>query len=113
MSLVSGSKSVSSSPMEKLRPVGPSSVEGPELSQHYLHRDQMTKFGLEHHLVRTGNDTSPSMNSWRASDKLRANLSVRPASLVTEGNKVDMNGFRYENGLFSNSLSELLDRKCV
>jgi len=113
---MSESKSVSSSPTEKLWPVGPSSVEGPELPQHYLHKDQMTKFGLEHHLVGTGNSTSPSMNSWSVNDEdfgLRANLSVRPAFLFTEGNKVDMNGFRYENGLFSNSLSELLDRKCV
>ena len=116
MSLVSGSKSVSSSPMEKLWPVGSSSVEGSELSQRYLHKDQMTKVGLEHNLVGTGNGTSPLMNSWRANDKdfgFRANLSIRSAALFTEGNKVDMSGFHYDNGLFSSSLSELLDRKCV
>lgn len=117
MSLMSGSPSVSSSPMEKLRPVGPSSLEGVECSQHYLLKDKKTKFGLENHLAGAGNSwnsTSPSMTSWRANDQdlmLRSNLRVQPASLFMEGNKVDVNGFHYENGLFSSSLSELLDRK--
>lgn len=116
ISLMSGSKSVSSSPMEKLRPVGPSSLEGVERSQHSLLKDQSTKLGLENHLVGVGNSTRPWMTSWRANDQdlmFQSNQGVRPTSLFMEGNKVDMNGFHYENGLFSSSLSELLDRKCM
>ncbi|XP_020246052.1 protein MEI2-like 4 isoform X3 [Asparagus officinalis] len=114
MSLMSGGKSVSSSPMEKLRPIGKSSVEGPKLLQQYLLKDQMTKSGLEHHLVGAGKNTSSSTISWRANSLdagLHSNLRVQPTSLVTEGNRVDMNGFQYENSLFSSSFSELLNRK--
>lgn len=110
--MMSGSKSVSSSPMEKLRPLGPSSLEGVEHSHHYLLKDQKSKFSLEHHLV----GATPSVMSWRANDQhlaLRSNLSVQPTSLFMERNKEDTNGFHYENGLFSRSLSELLDRKSM
>ncbi|XP_020253576.1 protein MEI2-like 4 isoform X2 [Asparagus officinalis] len=113
MSLISGSKSLSSSPMEKLQSVGPRSVEGQNLSRYFALKNQSTKSVLEQHLVGAGNNINPSMTSWRACSQefaLRPNLCL-PTSLFIEGNKVDMDGSRYENGLFSSSLSELLDRK--
>lgn len=111
---MSGSKSVSSSPMENLRPVG--QREGPELSQNYLLKHQKTKFGPEHHFIGAGNGTSSSMTSRSANDQVfgfGSDAGMRTASLFMEGNRTSMKGFHHDNGLFSSSLSELLDRKCL
>ncbi|KAJ6802975.1 protein MEI2-like 4 isoform X2 [Iris pallida] len=114
MPIMSGSRSVSSSPLEKLRPVGTSSAQSLELQHNSILKDQKTKFGLENQFLRNGKATGLSMNSWRASDQesgFPPNMNPQSASLFSEGSKVDLNGVFDESGIFSSSMSELFNRK--
>ncbi|XP_072963804.1 protein MEI2-like 4 isoform X2 [Typha angustifolia] len=110
--LMSGSKSVSSS-LENLHPVGANPVDFLE-SQTHIFKDLKTKFSLENHLIGRERINSLSSTCWKASyqDSLsHSDLSAKTASLVAHGRKVDVNGTRYEKGLFSSSLSEMFDKK--
>ncbi|KAJ6853147.1 protein MEI2-like 4 isoform X2 [Iris pallida] len=114
MPLMSGSRSVASSPLQKLHPVGTSSVEGLEHQRNFVLKDQNTKFGLQNHFLRNGKATGLLMNSWRASDQefgLPSNMNPQSASLFSEGSNVDLNGVLYENSIFSSSMSELFNRR--
>lgn len=62
-----------------------------------------------------GSDRSAvlSTGSWRnVEPELGSPESGMPATLSMAGNKTDMNRPHYENGLFSSSLSEALEKKC-
>ncbi|KAJ6842225.1 protein MEI2-like 4 isoform X2 [Iris pallida] len=114
MPLVLGSQSLSSSPLEKLRPVGTSSAENLGLKLNFLLKDQKAKFGIDRQLAGTGKTTSLLINSWGGSEQdfgLPSDLNSQSSSLFVEGTKVDLNGYRYENDIFSSSMSELFDRK--
>ncbi|KAI3975954.1 hypothetical protein MKX01_016637 [Papaver californicum] len=113
ISRIPGSKSVSSSPMEKFIPVGAPSEESLEFLQPFLVRNQNTRFSVERHVVgadRMSNNV-PVTASWRENNiGMRSNMFVQPASYSVHGNKVGM-GAQYESGLFSSSLSEIFSKK--
>ncbi|XP_043707545.1 protein MEI2-like 4 isoform X4 [Telopea speciosissima] len=114
ISRTSGIKSVGSSPLEKLVPVGARSIECLELPQNYLRRDQKLKLSLERPVVGAERTANLSLTSWGSMDQdagARPNLYVQPASYLVEGNKIDLNGAQYENSLFSSSLSEIFNGK--
>lgn len=56
-----------------------------------------------------------SLDMWRTAEHdlgTRSNVNAHSASYFMEGDKFNMTGSQYENGLFSSSLSELFNRKC-
>ncbi|XP_042498649.1 protein MEI2-like 4 isoform X1 [Macadamia integrifolia] len=114
ISRTSGIKSVGSSPLEKLVPVGARSIECLELPQNYLLRDQKLKLSLEQPVVGAERTANLSLTSWGSMGQdagTRSNFYVQPASYLMEGNRIDVNGAQYENSLFSSSLSEVFNRK--
>ncbi|KAF8400076.1 hypothetical protein HHK36_015951 [Tetracentron sinense] len=115
MSRTSGSKSVASSPLEKLIPMGAHSVECLELPWSYLVRDQKLRRSLELHNMGEERTTNLSKISWRSMDHdsgTMSNLYVQPTSYFVEGGRINMRGAQNENSLFSSS-SETFSRKCI
>lgn len=100
MSLISGSKSVSSSPLQKLHYMGPNPVHSLELPQAYMFKEQKIKFSQEYPLMRQDANTGSQRDS-----------SVK-ASVFAEANGVDLKGNCCSDGLFASSLSEIFDNKC-
>ncbi|XP_008811110.2 protein MEI2-like 4 isoform X2 [Phoenix dactylifera] len=114
MPLLPGSQSVSSSPLEKLHLAAANSVECLELSHPDLFNDQKAKLSLEPHLMGPGGTINTSLTSWMTANHdsgSRPYLLAQPASLFVQGNGVSLNGTHYENGLFSSSFSDILDKK--
>ncbi|KAJ0988734.1 hypothetical protein J5N97_007090 [Dioscorea zingiberensis] len=109
MALMSGSKSVCSSPFEKIRSMGSNSVECLELAKPYFFKDQKTKIGLDHHFVGLESISGKSLTSWKATENSRpqSGLYAEPKTGSLEGSKLD---FHRENGLFSSSLSEIFNK---
>ncbi|KAJ3675845.1 hypothetical protein LUZ60_004887 [Juncus effusus] len=103
------SKSVSSSPIEKLQlqPIGVNI------------RDQKAKFAMEERENFLARERAASLSSsanspWRSLaelDALKLPANVSGSLFGSEMGRVDMNGTRYENGLFSSSFSDILDKK--
>lgn len=107
---IPGSKSVTSSPLEKLLPVGSKSVDYSEGPESYLARDQKEKLQVN----REEGTANLSRTPWRTVDhnsKTWSNLYVQPASSYVEVKKTSINGALYESSLFSSSLSEIFNRK--
>ncbi|XP_072978531.1 protein MEI2-like 4 isoform X1 [Typha angustifolia] len=113
--LLSGSKSVSSSPLEKLHPMEENRVGSLELPQAYILKNQRTKFGLEHNLMGQERFSNLSSTSWRTGDKVSGSHSglFVNASVFAEAKKVDQNGNNYENGHFSSSLPDIFNKKLI
>ncbi|XP_073118242.1 protein MEI2-like 4 isoform X3 [Elaeis guineensis] len=114
MPLMLGSKSVSSSPLEKLHLAAANSVQCLELSCPDLFKDQKAKLGLEHHLMGPDRIINTSLASWMTANHdsgSRSYLLAQPGSLFMQGNGVILNGTCYENGLLSSSFSDILDKK--
>ncbi|THU49644.1 hypothetical protein C4D60_Mb06t11700 [Musa balbisiana] len=109
--LMSGSKSMSSSPPDKHCEIIASSMECLELPKSYNLKDQKTESNLEHHLMVPQRVTSIPPTS-RLADHVSGFqsdvLSLPP--LFGKGNIMDLSG-PYENGLFSSSLSDILNKK--
>ncbi|KAF9604876.1 hypothetical protein IFM89_011158, partial [Coptis chinensis] len=108
-----GRKSVPSSPLEKIIPLGARAVEFLEFPQSCLVRNQKQNRSLEQHVVGAENSTNLSMTSWRSVDLnfgTRSEVFVQPASYFAENNKIKMED-QYENVLFSSSMSELFSKK--
>ncbi|XP_020111335.1 protein MEI2-like 4 isoform X2 [Ananas comosus] len=107
--LMSGSKSVSSSPLEKLNPTnGANAVGSLDLPQSYIFKDQKSRLSFDNRLM--GRETIADLSSapWKAEFGSHSDISVKAAALFSERNP---NGFHYENGHFSNSLFEMFDKK--
>uniref|UniRef100_A0A5B7BLW2 RRM domain-containing protein n=1 Tax=Davidia involucrata TaxID=16924 RepID=A0A5B7BLW2_DAVIN len=105
-------KSVASSPLQKRMPVDSQMVKCFEPPDPYLIRDQKVNLSLEQHAV--GAERAATHSLRRALDRdsgTRSNLNMEPASYFMEGDKLNVMGAQYENGLFSSSLSELFSRK--
>lgn len=116
MPLMPGSKSVSSSPLEKLHLAAANSVECLELLCPDPFKDQKAKLSLEHHLMVPDSITNASLTSWMTANYdsgSRSYLLAQPGSLFVQGNGVSLNGTHHENGLFSSSFSDILDKKCA
>ncbi|XP_039137779.1 protein MEI2-like 4 [Dioscorea cayenensis subsp. rotundata] len=112
--LMSESQAVSSSPMERLTPVGENTKESLEPPQALVFKEQKSKLNLEHHIVGAERASSLSVTSWRAPDRnfhFQSNRPVEPEPLYMEGNKVDMNRVHHEHVLFSSSLPAMFNKK--
>lgn len=103
-----GGKSVSSSPLDKLQHIG---VNGANM------RDQQTKFSFEESYISRERAAASlsSASSWRAADMdsgPHSKLSASTVSLfASDVGRPNISGNRYENGLFSSSFSDILDKK--
>ncbi|KAF3323578.1 protein MEI2-like 4 isoform X2 [Carex littledalei] len=103
-----GGKSVSSSPLDKLQHIG---VNGANM------RDQQTKFSFEESFISRERAAASlsSASSWRAADMdsgPHSKLSASTVSLfASDVGRPNISGNRYENGLFSSSFSDILDKK--
>lgn len=101
--------------MEKLIPTESQTVNCWEQSEPYLIRDQKVNLSSERHAVGAERVVRNSLDMWRTVEHdlgTRSNANVHSASYFMEGDKINMTGSQYENGLFSSSLSELFNRKC-
>lgn len=108
VSILSGNKSVASSPIEKPQPIGTKTV-GRVDPQPYKLRDQKTAFSLEHKTFGQERHVNLPPSLWRADQD--PNLQS-DSSLFPDGRRTNPNEAYNENGLFSSSLSEIFDRKC-
>ncbi|KAJ4762217.1 Protein MEI2-like 4 [Rhynchospora pubera] len=103
---LSGGKSVSSSPLDKVQPIGVNSGNI---------RDQKTKFAVEDSFrSREIAASLSSASSWRTTDMDSGphKLSASTVSLfAADAGRLNINGSRFENGLFSSSFSDILDKK--
>ncbi|KAK9277861.1 hypothetical protein L1049_027418 [Liquidambar formosana] len=105
-----GTKSVSSSPLERFLPIGARSVDYLELQQSFPARNQKEKL----HVGGEEGTANYSRSAWRLMDRnpgTRSNFYVQPASYSVDGKKTDINGTQYESSLFSSSLSEIFSQK--
>ncbi|KAM0936007.1 putative RNA recognition motif domain, mei2-like RNA recognition, RNA-binding domain superfamily [Dioscorea sansibarensis] len=112
MPLMSGSKSVCSSPFEKIRNMGSNSVECSELAKPNFLKDQRTEFVLDQNVVGLEGIEGKPLTLWKATENSRpqSGLYVEPRTGSLEGIKLDFHRDRYENGLFSSSLSEIFNK---
>ncbi|KAK9276193.1 hypothetical protein L1049_005724 [Liquidambar formosana] len=109
-----GGRSVASSPLEKCIPVESQTVKCMEHPRPYQIQDQKVNLSLDRHAVGAERAASHSLNLWRHVNHdtvAISNVNLRSASHFMEGDKINMMGTQYENGLFSSSLSELFNRK--
>lgn len=106
--LLSGSKSVASSPIEKPQPIGTKTVGRVE-PQPYKLRDQKTAFSLEHKTFGQERHVNLPPSLWRADQDPYVQSD---SSLFPDGRSTNPYEAYNENGLFSSSLSEIFDRKC-
>ena len=106
--LLSGSKSVASSPIEKPQPIGTKTVARID-PQPYRLRDQKTAFSLEHKTFGQERHVNLPPSLWRADQD--PNLQS-DSSLFPDRRRTNPNEACNENVLFSSSLSEIFDRKC-
>lgn len=114
MPLLSGSRTVSSLPFEKPRPIGGNTSGSTEIPHAYFFRDNNTKIDLGHSLIGMESTTGAHMTSWKTpnpSNGSHSSFLAQPISQLVEGNKVKSNGVHHENGLFSSSLSEIFNKK--
>lgn len=112
--VMSGVKSVSSSPFDELHKTGANSTRWLGLPQPCILKDQKTESSLEHCLVGPQRMTSISTMA-RVADHVSRSQSDRLVvpPLFSKGNLMDRSEPHHENGLFSSSLSDIFDRKCL
>ncbi|XP_064985296.1 protein MEI2-like 4 isoform X3 [Musa acuminata AAA Group] len=110
--VMSGVKSVSSSPFDELHKTGANSTRWLGLPQPCILKDQKTESSLEHCLVGPQRMTSISTMA-RVADHVSRSQSDRLVvpPLFSKGNLMDRSEPHHENGLFSSSLSDIFDRK--
>ncbi|KQJ82362.1 hypothetical protein BRADI_5g08580v3 [Brachypodium distachyon] len=107
-----GDKSVASSPVDKLNPVGAEVVNQLELMEPYKLMDQKTSFG-EHKLLGQQRHANLPPTAWRADqDPAEQHDSFsKPLALFPHVRKGHLSAIHYENGLFSSSLPDIFDKK--
>jgi hypothetical protein len=108
--LISGSKSVASSPAEKLKPIGAKVLDQLELMEPYKMMDQKTPFG-EHKLLSQQRHVNVPPTSWRADQDTVQQHDSKPLALFPNVRKGHLSMPHYENGLFSSSLPDIFDKK--
>lgn len=108
MSFMSGGKAVSSSLLEKIRPMGGNFVDCIE-QPHKLFKDPKRNIphNFEHQLM----GTQSTADCWRAPDQDATSLYGQPASLLAKNKRATPIGAHYENGLCSSSLSDTFNNK--
>ncbi|KAJ6821141.1 protein MEI2-like 4 isoform X1 [Iris pallida] len=112
--LISGSKAACSSPVEKLRAAGGNFVDYSKLPQPYLLKDPKTNINLEHTLMGTDIFSTRSVTTWKAPYQDSASRSTtyeQTAPLSMEDKSAGLNAIQHENGLISNSLSNIFNEK--
>ncbi|XP_027098705.2 protein MEI2-like 4 isoform X1 [Coffea arabica] len=103
---------VASSPLQKRIQLDSQISNCFDLPDSFLHQDQRAATSIEKHAIGAAGATSRSLPRNFDHDLVtRPNFSVEPASYFMEGEKLNLVGAQYENGLFSSSLSELFSRK--
>jgi hypothetical protein len=108
--LISGSKSVASSPAEKLKPIGAKVLDQLEPMEPYKLMDQKTPFG-EHKLLSQQRHVNVPPTSWRADQDTVQQHDSKPLALFPNVRKGHLSMPHYENGLFSSSLPDIFDKK--
>ncbi|XP_047066293.1 protein MEI2-like 4 [Lolium rigidum] len=106
-SLISGSKSVASSPVHMLRPAG---VDQLELMEPHNLMDQKTPFG-EHKLLGQHRHANLPPTLWRPDQDTVQQHDSKPLALFPNVRKGHLSMTHYENGLFSSSLPDIFDKK--
>ncbi|KAK4413538.1 protein MEI2-like 4 [Sesamum alatum] len=102
---------VASSPLENRIPLDSQMAKGFALPDYYLSRGQNPNLLLGKHIVGAERAASRSLPSAVDHDLgSRTNLNTETASYLFDGDKINLMGAQYENGLFSSSLSDLFSR---
>ncbi|CAM0904839.1 unnamed protein product [Alopecurus aequalis] len=109
-SLISGSKSIASSPVEKPKPIGAKVVDQLELMESYKLMDQKTPFG-EHKLLGQQRHVNLPPTPWKADQDTVQQHDLKPLGLFPNVRKGHLSMPQYENGLFSSSLPDIFDNK--
>ncbi|KAL2253830.1 protein MEI2-like 4 [Sesamum indicum] len=101
---------VASSPLENRIPLDSQMAKGFALPDYYLSRGQNANLLLGKHIVseRAASRSLPSAVDHDLGS--RTNLNTETASYLFDGDKINLMGAQYENGLFSSSLSDLFSR---
>ncbi|KAJ6798309.1 protein MEI2-like 4 isoform X1 [Iris pallida] len=110
--LLSGSKAACSSPVEKLRTAGGNFVDYSKLPQSYLLKGPTTNINIEHTLTGTESSSTQSVTTRKAPYQDSASQSTsyeQPAPLSMEVKSAGLNDIQHENGLISNSLSDIFN----
>lgn len=112
--LISGSKAACSSPVEKFCAAGGNFVDYSKLPQSYILKDPKTNINIEHTLTGAEGSSTQSVTTWKAPYQDSASRSVsyeQPAPLSMEVKSAGLKDIQHENGLISNSLSDIFNEK--
>ncbi|KVH88195.1 Nucleotide-binding, alpha-beta plait [Cynara cardunculus var. scolymus] len=108
-----GDSSLASLPLEKQTSSEPHMLKRFDVPNVYLNQDHKVHISLENNSVGAGRTIGHSIRRPLDNDRgNRVNVNMDHKSYLTSGNKFNVMGDHYENGLFSSSLSELFSRKC-
>lgn len=104
---------VASSPLENRIPLDMQLAKGFALPDYYLNHGRNINLPLGKQIEGAERAVSRSLPSTADHDLgSRTNLNMDSASHFFDGEKTNLIGAQYENGLFSSSLSELFSRNC-
>ncbi|KAL6652802.1 hypothetical protein ACP70R_011727 [Stipagrostis hirtigluma subsp. patula] len=108
-----GSKFITSSPLEKLKPIGAKVEDQSESMQPYKLMDRKTAFGLEDKFLGLERHANLPPSPLRTHQDLmhRKDSFSNPLALHPDGRRINLNGTHYESGLFSCSLPDIFDKK--
>ncbi|XP_022860739.1 protein MEI2-like 4 isoform X3 [Olea europaea var. sylvestris] len=108
--LKSGGPDLSS--LENRTPLDPQTGKGFELPEYFQSHVQKVNNTLDKHIVGAERAASHSLPSGVDHDlSARFNSNAESASYILNGNRINVLGAQFENGLFSSSLSDLFSRK--
>ncbi|KAJ9563939.1 hypothetical protein OSB04_009099 [Centaurea solstitialis] len=107
-----GDSSLASLPVEKQMSSDPHMLKRFDVPNVYLNQDHKVPISLENNAVGAGRTIGHSIRRPLDNDRgNRVNVNMDHKSYLMPGNKFNVMGDHYENGLFSSSLSELFTRK--
>ncbi|XP_057773883.1 protein MEI2-like 4 isoform X1 [Salvia miltiorrhiza] len=102
---------VASSPHENRIPLESHAGNGFALPDYYLSRGRNANLSLGKHLIGADRAVSRSLPSAVDHDLgSRTNSNIQPVPYCFDGDKINLMGAQYENGLFSSSMSDLFSR---
>ncbi|CAA2975109.1 MEI2-like 4 isoform X1 [Olea europaea subsp. europaea] len=108
--LKSGGPDLSS--LENRTPLDPQTGKGFDLPEYFQSHVQKVNNTLDKHIVGAERAASHSLPSGVDHDlSARFNSNAESASYILNGNRINVLGAQFENGLFSSSLSDLFSRK--
>lgn len=102
---------VALSPHENKIPLDSHTGNGFALPDYYLSRGRHVNLSLGNHLIGAVSRSLPSAVDHDLGS--RTNSNTEPVPYCFDGDKINLTGAQFENGLFSSSMSDLFSRNCM